>query len=416
MTRYLLRRLIQAIPLLWLLSVAVYALITLSPVDPLALYEENPNLTPEDAAMLEHRLGLRQPLFLNLRGSTGRVKTATLDLYATWKDNPPRKTGHLPAGTQVALINSARRDGERWVQVLDVERRITGWTPRDRLEIRINPFDSRYFKWLWAVLHGDLGRSGVEHRPVIEMIGERLPATFYLMATALIGQLLIAIPIGILSAVRQYSLLDHIVTVLAYMGRSIPIFWFGLLLIILFHATLTWPAWAGEALAGKPLFPGGGMFDIRLRRELGYTPWWDYIHHLVLPAGMLSVYGAAQYMRHMRAAMLEVIRQDYIRTARAKGLPERTVLYVHALKNAAIPLITLLALDMPTLFGGALLTETIFGWPGMGRLFFHAAQRADYAVLMGVVMINAVLIILFNLLADILYALLDPRITYTGTR
>ncbi len=412
MLRYLIRRVIQAIPLLLLISVAVYGLIAISPIDPLALYEGNPNLTPEDAALLEYRLGLRQPLFLNLRGSNGTINPPGADLYATWQGHTPTPIGTLPAGAEVAIINGARQGQARWVQVLDLERRITGWTPRDRLTIHINPFDSRYFKWLWAVLHGDWGRSNVEHRPALEMIGERLPATFYLMSVAMIGQMLIAIPVGIVAAIRQYSLLDHLVTVLAYVGRSIPIFWFGLLLIILFHATLTWPAWAGEGLAGQPLFPGGGMFDLRLRRELGYTPWWDYVHHLILPATMLSVYGAAQYTRHMRAGMLEVIRQDYIRTARAKGLPERTVLYVHALKNAAIPLITLLALDMPTLFGGALLTETIFGWPGMGRLFFQAAQRADYAVLMGIVMINAVLIIAFNLLADVIYALLDPRIVY----
>jgi peptide/nickel transport system permease protein len=183
-------------------------------------------------------------------------------------------------------------------------------------------------------------------------------------------------------------------------------------LIIVFHSTLTWPAWAGE-MAGKPLFPGGGMYDMRMRIELGYTPLWDWLHHLILPAIMLSIFGAARYMRFMRSSMLEVIHMDYIRTARAKGLKERSVLYGHAFKNAAIPLVTIMALDLPILFAGALFTETIFSWPGMGRLFFRSAQRVDYAVLMGIVIISALLIQLFNLLADVAYGYLDPRIRYT---
>ncbi len=415
MSRYLLRRTVQAVPVLFFISVIVYGLIAISPVDPLAIYEENPNLTPEDVALLEYRLGLRQPVFFNLRGSYGTVVAAKIDLYsryAAFGGIEPIKIGELESGTRVAIVDSGRDGDVRWVKVLHVERRLSGWVRRDRLAVGVNPFDSRYFRWLLAVLQGDLGRSSVERRPALDMIRERFPATLYLMGAALAGQLLIAVPVGILSAVKQYSLFDHVATVLAYVGRSIPIFWFGLLLIILFHATLRWPAWAGAGWAGTPLFPGGGMFDIRLKRELGYTPWWDYLRHLALPAAMLSVYGAARYVRYMRASMLDVIHQDYVRTARAKGLPERVVLYVHALKNAAIPLITLLALDMPSLFGGALFTETIFGWPGMGRLFFHSAQRVDYAVLMGIVMINATLIIAFNLLADVVYALLDPRIAY----
>ena len=416
MTRYLIRRALQAIPVLFFISIIVYGLIVISPVDPLSIYEENPDITPEDMAMLEYRLGLRQPAFLNFRGSGGTIRAADIDLYN--KHSPsggtdPAKTGELAGNTQVAIVDGAKVDGVSWVKVLEVGNRVTGWTRRDNLSIRVNPFDSRYFKWLFAVVQGDLGRSNVERRPALEMILERLPATLYLMSVAFVGQLLIAVPIGILSAVKQYSVLDHLFTILAYMGRSIPIFWFGLLLIILFHSTLKWPAWAGEGLAGAPLFPGSGMFDVRLERRLGRVPWWDYLYHLVLPVTMLSLFGAARYMRYMRASMLEVVHQDYVRTARAKGLRERTVLYVHALKNAAIPLVTLIALDLRTLFGGALFTETIFSWPGMGKLFFRSAQRVDYAVLMGIVMINATLIVIFNLMADVIYAILDPRIAYS---
>jgi peptide/nickel transport system permease protein len=415
MTQYVIRRVVQIIPVLFFISIIVYGLIIISPIDPLSIYEENPNITPEDMAMLEYRLGLRQPAFLNFRGSSGTITAETVELYNKAEASggtEPKKTGELSQGTKVAVVDATKTEEGDWVKVLFVAERVTGWTKRDNVSISINPFDSRYFKWLFSVIKGDLGYSNVERRPALEMIVERLPATLYLLSVAFVGQLLIAIPIGIISAVKQYSIFDYITTVVAYMGRSIPIFWFGLLLIIVFHSTLTWPSWAGESLAGEPLFPGSGMYDQRLRIERGGTPWWDYLHHLVLPVAMLSLFGAARYMRFMRASMLEVIHQDYIRTARAKGLKERAVLYTHAFKNAAIPLVTILALDLPTLFGGALFTETIFSWPGMGRLFFRSAQRVDYAVIMGIVIINAFLIQIFNLVADMLYASLDPRIVY----
>jgi peptide/nickel transport system permease protein len=414
MTRYIIRRLLQAIPVLLFISIVVYGLIIVSPVDPMAIYEDNPNITPEDRAMLEYRLGLKQPAFFNFRGSGGTLKV-DVSLYNKPEASggiEPQVIGELPAGTRVAIVDGIKAaDDTRWVKVLYIEERVTGWTPRDNLSIRVNPLDSRYFKWLFAVVRGDFGKSNVEKRPAMEIILERLPNTLLLMFCAIIGELIVAIPIGIVSALKQYSLFDHVFTILAYAGRSIPIFWFGLILIIVFHNGLQWPAWAGE-WAGMPLFPGSGMYDVRMASELGYVPLWDRIYHLILPVTMLSIFGAAQYMRYTRSSMLEVIHQDYIRTARAKGLAERAILYGHALKNAAIPVVTVLALELPILFGGALFTETIFSWPGMGRLFFRSAQRVDYAVLMGIVMINAALIVLFNLVADIVYGYLDPRIRY----
>ncbi len=411
MTRYLIRRTIQAIPVLLFISVVVYGLLLISPVDPLSIYEENPDITPEDLAMLEWRLGLRQPAFLNLRGSSGTIRVDSVELYnkpAATKDSPspPKIVGQLTAGTEVAIIGGRKNEKGNYLKVLQVKDRVTGWTLRENLSVSVNPLDSRYFKWLVALLRGDWGRSNVERRPALQMIGERLPATIYLMGVSLIGTLLLAIPIGVLTALKQYSLFDHVVTAFVFMGRSLPIFWFGLILIIVFHVTLKNPT------TGKPLFPGAGMYDVRLRMTTGSTPLWDYLHHLILPAAMLSVYSAARYTRFMRASMLEVIHMDYIRTARAKGLIERAVIYGHAFKNAAIPLVTLVALDMPGLFGGAVFTETIFSWPGMGRLFFRSAMRVDYAVLMGIVVINASLIVFFNLAVDVVYAFLDPRIRY----
>jgi ABC-type dipeptide/oligopeptide/nickel transport system permease component len=297
MTQYVIRRFLQAIPVLFFISVIVYGLIIISPVDPLAIYEDNPNITPEDLAMLEYRLGLQQPAFFNFRGSAGTIKAETVELYnkpSASGGTEPQKVGELSQGTRVAIVDGENNETGAWVKVLYVNERVTGWTPRDNLSINVNPFDSRYFKWLFAVVQGDLGQSNVERRPALEMILERLPATLYLLSVAFVGQLLIAVPIGILSAVKQYSVFDYVFTVLAYMGRSIPIFWFGLLLIIVFSTTLSWPSWAGESFAGKPLFPGSGMYDARLQRELGSTPLWDYLHHLILPVAMLSVFGAAR--------------------------------------------------------------------------------------------------------------------------
>jgi peptide/nickel transport system permease protein len=328
MSRYLVRRLLQAIPLLLLISIGVFLLIEISPIDPLSMYEQSTDVSPEDLIRLRDKLGLDQP---------------------------------LPV---------------------------------------------RYGKWLIGLLRGDWGTSQVTWRPALVEIGELLPNTLYLMGASFLTTLLLAIPLGILSAVKQYSWLDYLVSALALMWRAVPIFWLGLLLIILFHVTLRNP------FTGGPLFPGSGMYDIRSKGLPGYNAPLDYAWHLALPLAMLTLYHAARYTRFMRSSLLEVIHQEYIRTARAKGLSEQLVLYRHALKNAAIPLVTLVALDLPQLFGGALYTETIFSWPGMGRLFFRSAERADYAVLMAIIMINAALIVASQILADIAYAYLDPRIRF----
>lgn len=238
-------------------------------------------------------------------------------------------------------------------------------------------------------------------RPVSTEILERLPRTMYLMGSAFLVTVIIAIPAGVISAVKQYSIFDHIVTTLAFIGQSIPIYWLGLILILVFYGHLENP------FTGRPLFPPGGMYT--LGEEFSII---DRLWHLVLPVTMLSLSWVAWYSRYIRASMLDVINQDYIRTARAKGLRERVVVMRHAFRNSTIPLVTLMALDIPVLFTGALFTEVIFSWPGMGRLFFQAAERRDYALLMAIIMISSVLIVLANLLADVIYGFLDPRIRY----
>jgi peptide/nickel transport system permease protein len=262
-----------------------------------------------------------------------------------------------------------------------------------------DPLPIQYGKWLGRVLQGDLGMAVTTKRPVAVEILDRLPNTLTLMAVAWAVTLLIAIPVGILSAIRQYSKFDHAVTTLTFIGQSIPIFWFGLILLLVFYMKLENP------FTGEPLLPAGGVSTMGAPFSLG-----DRIKHLILPVTMLAAGWVAWYSRFLRASMLETIHQDYVRTARAKGLSERLVVLRHGFRNAAIPLVTLMALDVPFLFTGALFTEVIFAWPGMGRLFYAAAERRDYGLLMAIIMITSALIILANILADMIYAWLDPRI------
>ena len=277
------------------------------------------------------------------------------------------------------------------------------YSPEDIARIRAkygldDPIPVRYAKWLGNMLQGDFGKSMVTKQPVLKEIGDRLPNTLLLMTLMMIFTLLVAIPLGILSAVKQYTWFDHISTTLAFAGQSLPVFWFGLLLIIVFAVVLRGPD-------GKPLLPGSGMMTLGAEFSL-----WDRVRHLILPVTMLTFVSAAGYMRYLRSSMLDVIHEDYVRTARAKGLRERFVIYKHALRNAIIPLVTLIALDMPALFGGALFTETIFAWPGIGRLYFTSAMKTDLPMVMAILMIESTLIIASNLLVDFIYATLDPRI------
>jgi len=271
-----------------------------------------------------------------------------------------------------------------------------------RLEERLglhDPFYVQYGKWLGRVVQGDLGQSSKTKQPVRTEIANVLPNTLLLMGTAWVLTLLIAIPVGTYSALRQYSKFDHAVTAVTFVGQSVPVYWLGLILVLVFYMTLNNP------FTGEPLLPAGGTSTLGADFSLA-----DRVRHLILPVTMLAAGWVAWYSRFLRAAMLEVIHHDYVRTARAKGLRERIVVRRHAFRNAAIPLVTLMALDLPFLFSGALFTEVIFAWPGMGRLFFDAAELRDYGVLMAVIMITSTLIVVSNLLADVAYALLDPRI------
>lgn len=256
------------------------------------------------------------------------------------------------------------------------------------------PIPIRYLYWLGRTVRGDLGRSLINGRPVLQAVGERVGPTLRLALTATILAWGIGIPLGIFVALKRYTLIDYIVTVLAFLSVSVPVFFLGLGLIYIFSLKLD-------------VLPTYGMQTLGVKPSLG-----DAISHMVLPVSMLGLNGGAMMVRYSRAAMLDVLHEDYIRTAHAKGLKERVVIARHALRNALIPLVTLAGLSIPNILGGAVLTETVFQWPGMGMLSVAAVKQRDYPMIMGIALLIAVAVLTGNLLADILYAVVDPRIRY----
>ena len=343
MTRYVARRLLQAIPLLFIISLLLFVLMR-NTGDPLATMGGRRITRPEDRARLARQLGLDKPLYVQ---------------YVYW------------------LV------GNDWTKV-DLDGDGVGETPG---------------KWR-GVIRGELGKSLiVRGKPVAVIIWERLPNTLLLMITAEIVIIVVSVVVGVYSALRQYSLVDHLVTGLSFVGYSMPIFFIALVSMYLF--AVEFKRW------GLPYLPTVGMFDPKVGRTPGQVAM-----HMVLPIFSMAVVSVAGYSRFVRATMLDVIGEDYIRTARAKGLHYRSIVFVHALKNAALPLVTIIGLDIPLLLGGAVVTESIFAWPGMGRLFLDHVSRADTPVVMGILMLISAAVVVFQILTDIVYAWLDPRIRY----
>jgi len=322
MVRYIFRRFLQAIPLIFLVSLVMFFVLQSVPGGPLSVYTRS-RITAEALEQIKHNLGLDQPLHI------------------------------------------------------------------------------QYIRWLSRAIQGDLGVSYDTQRPVLTEIIDRLPATLYLIGTVFVVVLILSILIGVFSAIRQYTKSDILVTTITFVGQALPDFWIGLMLLLISNNYLINPS------TGRPFLPAGGMYSIGEPFSV-----MDWFLHLILPALTLGLAWVSWYSRYVRASMLDVIHEDYIRTARAKGLRESVVIFKHALKNAAIPLTTMVALDLPVLVGGALFIETIFSWPGMARLFYRAVERRDYPILMGVIMVSSVAIILSGIIADIIYAYLDPRIHY----
>jgi peptide/nickel transport system permease protein len=340
MVNYILRRLAQAIPQLFLISVLLFMLMQAFG-DPIASLGSRTPPKPADRERLRRQLGLDQPIYMQ---------------YVVW------------------LV------GNDWMKI-DMDGDGVAETPGRRQ----------------GVLRGDFGNSLISKRPVLELITERLPNTLLLMVTVEIVIIIFSLVIGVYSAVRQYSVFDNVMTSLSFVGYSMPIFLIALLSMYLF--SLNFKEW------GLPHLPTVGMFD----PEVGRTPG-QIALHMVLPVLSLSIISIAGYSRYVRSSMLEILGQDYIRTARAKGLRERLVVMRHGLRNATLPFVTLIGLDIPFLLAGAVVTESIFAWPGTGRLFVERTAQSDFPVLMGILMMTAIAVIIFQLLTDIAYSYLDPRI------
>ncbi|MBX9748570.1 MAG: ABC transporter permease [Roseococcus sp.] len=314
MIGFILRRLLQAVPLVIGVSLIAFALMHLAPGGPLAVYTLNPTIQAQDVERIKIILGLDQPLHI------------------------------------------------------------------------------QYWKWATGMLTGHWGFSFFGGRPVLDIILERFPATLILMGSALSVAIILGLGVGILGAVKRYSIFDTLATSGALVALSFPTFWFGLMAIFIFAINLRW-------------LPSGGMYEFGEEGNI-----FSLLRHLVLPTLVLALVITATWSRYTRSAFLEVMNQDFMRTARAKGEPQSARLFRHAFPNAAKPLIALLGVELPFLFSGALVTETIFGWPGMGRLFVDSLNMKEYPILMGLMMFTALFVIIGNLLADIAIAAMDPRV------
>ncbi|NJD58610.1 MAG: diguanylate cyclase [Anaerolineales bacterium] len=361
MTRYIIRRLLQAIPLLLIISIVLFAMMQ-AMGDPLATMGGRKVTRPEDRIRLAKQLGLDKP---------GCVQYVYWLIGNDWT----RPVGEIPE-PNAGILNPI-------VKCLNP----------------LNYIDSYATGTRKGVLRGDWGISLVNRQPVTKVIGERLTNTLLLMVTAEAIIISVALLIGIYSALHQYSAADNIITATTFVLYSMPVFFFALLAMYIF--SVNFRKW------GLPYLPTVGMFEPSAGPSTMQLAW-----HMILPVATLSFGFIAGYSRYIRSAMLETLGQDYVRTAKAKGLPRREVVYIHALKNAALPIVTLVALDLPFLLGGAIVTERIFGWPGMGRLFLDHVERSDTAVVMGIMMMIAFAVIIFQIIADVTYAWLDPRIRY----
>ncbi|OBY77111.1 peptide permease [Paenibacillus sp. KS1] len=316
MQKYILRRVLQAVPLLWFISIVSFALIKLAPGDPVLSFV-TPNMNAEDVERIRHDLGLTEPIIV------------------------------------------------------------------------------QYWNWLKNVFSGDLGYSLMSHRPVTELILERLPATIGLMGSAMLISLLISVPLSMYAASRKNRLSDRGLSLLSYIGISIPSFWFGIMLIYIFALKLN-------------LLPSMGM------RTIGVDSALDILKHGILPCTVLTFMNVSVYMRYIRSHTISQLEEDYVQIQYAYGATRGTVLRRHVLKNVLLPVITILGMSFPELIAGAFITESVFSWPGMGALGITSVFQLDYPVIMGITMISSVMLVVGNLVADLLYGVVDPRIKTTG--
>lgn len=379
MTKYVVRRVVQAIPVLFGITIVIYLILALAPGGPEARFAQNPRMTAAQRDAFRAAWGLDQPWPVQYCRWLGACNPETKPTVIA--DAPV--LNHIP--------NPATLLGP------------TGWP--NFLPGAISGAET-------GVIHGDFGYSIDTGEAVTDRIIRAALPTFILAAFALVIWITVAVLMGVLAAVKRYSLFDQFATIFAYVGFAMPTFWLGIMLIFIFSGP------------GLNILPAGGMTDTRLSPPFGSDAYWvhfgnkpiesliDIGRHLILPVFTLVVVNIAGDSRFVRASMLEALNQDYVRTAKAKGLSGRSVTYKHALRNAMLPVLTNIALEIPFLFTGAIVTESIFSWPGEGRLFIEATRNFDYPMLMGILLVTSVIVVLANLLADIAYAFVDPRIKY----
>src|SRR5262245_20629925 len=372
MAKFIIRRVIQAIPVLFGITIVVYGILLAAPGGPTAKFANNPKMTLEQKEKFKAAWGLDQPIPIQYCRWMGFCNP---EVSGTMLGSLPTPAAFLgPTGLPNFLPTA-----------------ISGATN--------------------GVLHGDFGYSIDSGQKVSDRIAAAALPTFILAGTALVVWITIAIVLGVYSAIHRYSLFDNGATVFSYVGFAMPTFWLGIMLIFIFAGTLHW-------------LPASGMTDTRASPPFGSDKYWEYFSshtlaavgdigkHLLLPLITIVIVSIAGDSRFVRASMLESLGQDYVRTAKAKGLPSRTVNFKHALRNALLPVITNVGLEIPFLFTGAIVTETIFSWPGIGKLTIDATRSFDYPILMGVLLVTAILVVVANLIADVAYGVVDPRIKY----
>jgi peptide/nickel transport system permease protein len=346
MGKYIIQRVLQAIPLVFIITMLVFVLMKIAG-DPLAYLAQDPRVRPLDRLVLRAKYGLDDPMVMQF-------------IYWVFGDEGVERP--------VDVDN----DGETDFTAVGVRR---------------------------GIIRGDFGESIRFRKPVTEVIGQFLPNTLLLGTTAFVVTIILSLVIGVFAALRQYTLADNIITAGTFITYSMPVFLLALILVQIF--AIQFRRW------GLPSLPVSGMYDPRGNQSID-----ELVRHMILPVASLALINIAGWSRYIRATMLEVINSDYIRTARAKGISERRVIFLHALKNASLPLVTLVGLNLPFILSGAVITETIFSWPGMGYMYINALDQFDASLVVAFVLMIAVAVVFFQLLTDVVYAWLDPRIRY----
>jgi peptide/nickel transport system permease protein len=402
MTNYLIRRVFQMALVILLAAVFVYFLFNISPGGPLAgIQQQQRRITREDLARLRAQY--------------------ELDLY--WPVRFSRWLVGVPQGPITISGRELFKDTPVGCYLPQYDADSSGLQPRvigcdDYVYLSELPELHPPIKSSNGILRGDFGQSTVilRARPVSDLLLSRLGPTLELMAISLTLSLLLGVPIGIYSAVKQYSKFDYFFTTVSFVGSAMPTFFFALLLILIFSV---FPVFLVDQVPWIPRLPPGLREAVRPYEIASWLPKIqpgtpaDRFLHLLMPVAVLTFFNMAPWSRFVRSSMLEVMRQDYVRTARAKGLFERVVILKHALRNALIPFVTIVVLALPSLFAGAIITETVFAWPGMGRLYYDALQRSDWNVALAFIFITALLTVIATLIGDILYTVVDPRIKFS---